>query len=127
VIELKMVSSMAKKAALIAPLLLGALWLWGGPRYALSGAVGLAMALANLWLVARILGVVAENAPQLLLIAALVSFAFGLLGLTGIALALEAADLVFFPVTGFTLVGAHLGLVLWEAPGAYGAVGRARS
>jgi hypothetical protein len=32
---------------------------------------------------------------------------------------LQALDLVSFPVTGFTLVGAHLALVLWEAARAH--------
>jgi hypothetical protein len=119
VIELQMVRRMAYRGLLLSPLIVGGLALWNGTEYAFSGAVGLAMTLGNLWISARIIGGVAERSPKLLLPAAMATFAFGLLLLTGIALALTAADAVYFPVTGFTLIGSHLGLVLWEATGAY--------
>jgi hypothetical protein len=122
-IELAMVRRMTIKAVVAAPLLLASLWLLGGPRYAWSGAVGLVMTLANLWLAARIIGGVAENNPSLLLLAGLAAFGFGLALLTGIAFLLETRELVFFPVTGFVLVGGHLILVLWEASGAHGRAG----
>jgi hypothetical protein len=115
VIELQMVKRMIIKGVVIAPVLVAALWLWNGSEYALSGAVGLAMTLANLWVAGRVIGGVAERNPKLLLAAAMVAFAIGLTGLTLIALALRAADLVYFPVTGITLVVSHLVLVLWEA------------
>ncbi len=122
-IELAMVRRMTIKAVFAAPLLFVTLWALGGPRYAWSGAVGLVMTLANLWLSARIIGGVAENNPSLLLVAGLAAFGFGLALLTGMAFLLETRDLVFFPVTGFVLVGGHLILVLWEASGAYGRAG----
>lgn len=118
-IELQMVRRMILRGAGLAPVVVAGLWVFGGPLWALSGAVGLAMALANLWFSARIIGGVAENNPQLLLPAGMTAFAVGLAVLTGIALALRAADVVFFPVTGLSLIGAHLVLVLWEASGAY--------
>jgi hypothetical protein len=127
VIERDMVRRMILRGLVLAPVLVAALWLWRGPTYGWSGAVGLGLTLANLWLSARIIGGVAETSPQLLMPAALATFALGLLLLTGAALALEAADLVFFPVTGFVLIISHLGLVLWEAAGAYGHVERVRS
>ncbi len=104
---------------MLSPFLVGLLWLFGGPRYAYSGAIGLAMTLVNLWLAARIIGVVAEHNPQLLLAAAMGAFVVGLALLTAVAFALQAADVVHFPVTGLVLIGSHLGLVLWEAPAAY--------
>ena len=122
-IERAMVRRMTMKAVVVAPLLLASLWILGGPRYAWSGAVGLVMTLANLWLAARIIGGVAENNPSLLLLAGLAAFGFGLALLTGIAFLLQTRELVFFPVTGFVLVGGHLILVLWEASGAYGRAG----
>ena len=126
-IERDMVRRMILRGLVLAPVLVAVLWLWRGPTYGWSGAVGLGLTLANLWLSARIIGGVAETSPQLLMPAALATFALGLLLLTGAALALEAADLVFFPVTGFVLIVSHLGLVLWEAAGAYGHVERVRS
>lgn len=114
-----MVRRMIVRGALLTPVVVLTLAAFGGMRWGVSGAVGLAMALANLWFSARIIGGVAENNPQLLLPAAMTAFALGLAILTGIAFALKAADVVFFPVTGLSLIGAHLFLVLWEATGAY--------
>jgi hypothetical protein len=119
VIELQMVRRMTLRGLAVAPLLVGALWLWRGSLYGVSGAAGLIMTLANLWLAAHIIGRVAESSPHLLLPAALASFALGLLVLTGAGYVLQASDVVSFPVTGFTLIGSHLGLVLWEASSAY--------
>jgi hypothetical protein len=119
VIELGMVHRMLRRGALAAPLLVAVLALTGGMRTALSGAVGLALALVNLWLAGRIIGGVAENNPSLLMGAAFVALGAGLALLTGLALALQALDLVSFRVAGFTLVGAHIALVLWEAARAY--------
>jgi hypothetical protein len=122
VIERDMVRRMILRGLVLAPVIVAALWLWRGQTYAWSGAIGLALTLGNLWLSARIIGGVAESSPQLLMPAALATFALGLLLLTAVALALQSADLVFFPVTGFVLIGSHLGLVLWEAAGAYGRI-----
>lgn len=114
-----MVRRMATRALFAGPVVVAALWLWQGSEYALSGAVGIAMTLLNLWLSARIIGKVAENNPQMLMPAALATFALGLMLLTAIAFVLRSMDAIAFPVTGFVLIGSHLGLVLWEAAGAH--------
>jgi hypothetical protein len=119
VIELQMVRRMTLRALMIAPVVIGALWIWEGPRYGLSAAIGIALTILNLMLSGRIIGGVAEKNPQLLMPAALATFMLGLMVLTGIALALRAIDQVYFPVTGFVLIGSHLLVVLWEAVGAY--------
>lgn len=115
-----MTRRITKRALVLAPVLLVALFLWNGPAWAFSGFVGFAMSLGNLWLAAWIIGGVAENNPKLLLPVGMATFALGLLLLTGIAFALQMFDVVVFPVTGFVLIGSHLVLVLWEAAGAYG-------
>jgi hypothetical protein len=119
-IELQMVRRMIVRGLWLAPVVIATLWIFEGPKWALSAAVGLAMTLANLWLAAWIIGGVAEKTPQLLLPAAFAALGLGLLLLAALAFGLKAADLVYFPVTGFVLVGSHLLLVLWEAAGAYG-------
>jgi hypothetical protein len=119
VVEVQMVRGMIRRSLYVAPALVAALWIWNGSEWALSGAVGLAMTLVNLLLAARIIGSVAENTPRLLLPAAMVALTLGLAVLTGITFALKAMDVVYFPVTGITLVGTHLLLVLWEGAGAY--------
>lgn len=115
-----MVRRMVRRGLLVAPLVVVVLTAFGGLRYGVSAAAGLAMTLLNLWLSARIIGGVAEHNPDLLLPAGLATFTLGLVLLTVISLGLRAADLVYFPVTGLVLIGSHLLLVLWEAAGAYG-------
>ena len=119
VIELQMVRRMIKRGLLLAPFLVLALGVWEGYDYAISGGVGIAMTIGNLWLSAVIIGGVAERSPQLLMPAALLTFALGLALLVLVAVGLRELDFIYFPVTGFVLIGAHLGLVLWEASGAY--------
>lgn len=116
-IELQMVRRMTLHALALAPLIVGALWLWGGSRYGLSAAIGIAMTILNLYLSGLIIGRVADTKPQLLMPAALATFMLGLLVLTGIAVLLRSTDAVNFPVTGFVLIGSHLAVVLWEAAG----------
>ena len=118
-IELQMVRRMALRALTVAPVVIGGLWFWGGSEYGLSAAMGIAMTILNLWLSGRIIGGVAERSPHLLMPAALASFMLGLLVLTGIALMLRGVDEVYFPVTGFVLIGSHLLVVLWEAGSAH--------
>jgi hypothetical protein len=56
---------------------------------------------------------------MLLLIAAMVAFTLGLALLAGVAFGLQALEIVYFPVVGFTLIGTHMVLVLAEAGSAY--------
>ena len=118
-IELRMVYRMVRKGALIAPLVVLPFFIWGGAEAGVSALIGIAMALFNLLLSARIIGGVAENKPGMLLPAAMIAFMLGLGILTAIAFGLEALDFVTFKITGLVLIGTHLGLVLWEAAGAY--------
>lgn len=124
-IELGMVRRMARRAVAVSPAVVlvvaGFAFVRGENAlvWGVSAAIGLALTIGNLWLSARIIGGVAENNPNLLLPAAMISFMLGLGVLTGIAFLLKATAFIFFPVTGFTLIGAHLVLVLWEAAGAY--------
>ena len=119
-IEMRIAAGMVRRGLLLAPVLGACLWLWGGPLYAWSGIVGLGMALLNLWASARLIGGVADRNPQLLMAVGLATFVLGLALLTGIALILNAMDLVIFQVTGACLIGSHLILVLWEASGGSG-------
>ena len=117
-----MVRRMAMRALWIAPIVIGATSIFGGVRYGVSAAAGLAMTVGNLLFSGRIIGGVAEKTPQLLLPVGLAAFALGLLLLTGVMFALQAIDIVYIPVTGFVLIGSHLLLVLWEAASSHGRV-----
>ena len=118
-IELGMVGRMIRRGLLAAPLVVLGLWLWAGNEAALSGVLGMGVALFNLWLTARVIGGVADTSPQLLLVAGLVAFGLSLGLVAAIASAVRAIDVVSFPVAGLTLIATHLGLVLWEAARAF--------
>ena len=122
-----MVKRMMRRALYLAPAIVLALGIAGGWTWALSAAVGVALTVGNLWLAARIIGGVAENNPSLLLVGAMAAFTLGLAILTGIAFALKQIDSIYFPVTGFVLIGSHLVLVLLEAAKAYPVDPRARA
>jgi hypothetical protein len=118
-IEAQMVRRMAIRGLLLAPLIVLALGIAGGWLWAASAAIGVAMTVGNLWLSGRLIGSVAESSPHMLLPIGLVTFTVGLLLLTLVSLGLKAAGAIYFPVTGFVLVGTHLLLVLTEAGIAY--------
>jgi hypothetical protein len=118
-IEAQMVRRMALRGLILAPFVVGALGAWGGWLWAFSAAVGLALTIGNLWLAGRLIGGVAESSPHMLLPIGLVTFTVGLLLLTLVSVGLKAAGAIYFPVTGFVLIGTHLVLVLTEAGVAY--------
>ena len=118
-IELQMVKRMIVRGLYLAPILIAGLWLWNGFEYAFSGAVGLGLTLLNLFLAAQVIGRVAENSPRLLLPAAMVAFTLGLAVVTAISFVLKSTGTIYFPVTGFSLIGSHLLVVGWEAAGSY--------
>lgn len=121
-----MVRRMIVRGLYLAPVLVVALWLWAGPHFAFSGAAGLALTLVNLVFAAAVIGKVAETAPRMLVVAAMVAFTIGLAIVTGVSFVLKTTGAVFFPVTGFTLIATHLLLVLWEAVAGRGTESTAR-
>ena len=114
-----MVGRMTKRGIVLAGLVALVLLVLQGPFYAASSLVGAALTVGNLWLAARLIGATAEKNPQMLLPVGLATFMLGLLLVTAISALLSMTDLIYFPATGFTLIGLHLALVLWEASGAY--------
>jgi hypothetical protein len=114
-IELAIVRHMIVRGALLAPILVVVLLAVEGPEAALSGAIGLGMTLVLLWLSGRIIGGLAENRPDLLMVGAMVAMVVSLAG-AGVALvALERVDFVDFRVAALTLVVSYLVLIIWEA------------
>ncbi|HZK51206.1 MAG TPA: hypothetical protein VFD47_06555 [Actinomycetota bacterium] len=114
-IELAIVQHMIKRGALLAPVLIVVLLALEGLEAAGAGAIGLGLALLLLWLSGRIIGGLAENRPDLLMVGAMVAMAVSLVG-AGVALvALERVDFVDFRVAAITLVTSYLVLIIWEA------------
>lgn len=110
-----MVHRMIRRGLLLAPVIVVALALAGGLPWAFSSAIGIALTLINLWIAGRIIGGVAENAPQMLMPAGMAALLAGMLVITGVAVGLKRIDYLEFAVTGITLVALHSVLVTWEA------------
>ena len=110
-----MVRRMVVRGLLLTPVVALVLLALTGVDGALAGAIGLVLTVLNLWLGGRILGGLAENRPDLLLVGAMVALvvAFALTG--GALIALEQVDFIDFQVAAITLVASHLVLVTWEA------------
>ena len=114
-----MVRRMIRRGLLFAPLVIALLWVVGGPEYALSAAVGIALTVVNLWLAGRIIGGLAENRPELLVVGGIGALAAGM-GLVIVSLlVLRSVEFLDLTVAGLVLIGSHLGVVLWEAADAF--------
>jgi hypothetical protein len=118
-IELAMVRRMIRRGLLLAPIVIAALAAFGGMEWGLSAAIGMAFAIFNLWLTARLIGGMAENRPELLSAAGFAAFILTLALLAVVAIVIKKIESLDFPVTGLVLIGAHLTLVVWEAADAF--------
>ena len=114
-----MVRRMIRRGLLFAPLVIGILWAAGGPPYAVSAAAGIALTLLNLWLAGRIIGGLAENRPDLLVVGAIAALAVGMGLVVAGLLVLRGIEYIDLTVAGIVLIGSHLGVVVWEAAGAF--------
>jgi hypothetical protein len=105
---------MVKKAALVGPVLIVVFGLIWGLDGAFSTAYGLAIVVANFVLAAAMLSYAGRISPGFLMGAALFGY---LIRLTLIFLAIwlvkEASWVELVPM-GLTIIGTHLGLLLWE-------------
>ncbi|HZN12965.1 MAG TPA: ATP synthase subunit I [Acidimicrobiales bacterium] len=114
-VEKEIVTDMARRAAYAAPVIVivaGAIW---GGRGALSAAYALGLVLLNFALSATILTRAAKMSPNATMAAVLGGFLFRMtLVAVAIALVNDAGWVSRLPL-GLTVVGTHLGLLMWEA------------
>jgi len=105
---------LVKKAAMVGPVLIVVFGLIWGLDGALSTAYGLALVVANFLLAAAMLSYAGRISPGFLMGAALFGY---LIRLTLIFLAIwlvkEAPWVELVPM-GLTIIGTHLGLLMWE-------------
>ena len=112
-----MVQRMVKRGALLAPFVVAFFLLFAGSDGAAASAIGVALALGNLWASGRVIGGVAENAAHLLLPAAMLMLIFSLVLVTIAGAVMTRTDVLDFTITGLVFLGLHLTLVVWEAAG----------
>jgi hypothetical protein len=113
-IERDIAVDLAKKAALVSPIVVIALGIWRGPDAALGAFLALALVVANFLASAAILGWAARRAPHALAGVAMLSFLGRLVIITIIGAGIKQLDFVDFTVFGITLVISYLALLFWE-------------
>lgn len=118
-IELTMVRRMTRRGLVLALPALAALYLAGGAELAVSAAAGIALTLANLWLAGRVIGGIAENRPDLLVVGGMAALAVGMGLVVGGLIALRAIDFFDLAVSGLVLIATHFVVVVWEAYDAF--------
>ena len=114
-IELEMMRRMIRRGLLLAPVVLAALLILGGVDYMVSGAIGIAITLFNLWLAGRLIGGLAENRPELMMVGAMAALLLNLVVVVIAGVTLKRVDYLDFPTLGVTLISLHLVVVTWEA------------
>ena len=115
-VESRIALDIAKKAAIVTPIVVIALGIWRGPEAALAGLLAFALVIGNFLLSAAIIGWAARTMPHALTGVALLSFLVRLALITAIGAAVKAADVVDWPVFGITLIVSYVGLLFWELP-----------
>jgi hypothetical protein len=115
-VESRIALDIAKKAAIVTPIVVIALGVWRGPEAALAGLLAFALVIGNFLLSAAIIGWAARTMPHALTGVALLSFLVRLALITAIGAAVKAADVVDWPVFGITLIVLYVGLLFWELP-----------
>ena len=113
-IERGIASDLAKKAAIVTPIVVIGLGVWRGPDAALGAFLALALVVVNFFASAAILGWTAKHAPHALAGVAMLSFLGRLVIITIIGAGIKQLDIVDFPVFAITLVVSYLALLFWE-------------
>ena len=114
-VERQIVADMARRAALIAPAVVLVASLAAGTRGALSALYALAIVLVNFALSAAVLTRASKMSPTAIMAAVLGGFLVRMtLVAVAIALVNDAGWVSRLPL-GLTVVGTHLGLLVWEA------------
>ncbi len=113
-VESQIARDLARRAALVTPLVALVIGLWRGPDAALAVVFALGLLVGNFLLSAWILGYVARQNPDLLMGVTLFSFVFRLILITVIGLGIKELDLVDWPVFCITLIIGYFVLLVWE-------------
>jgi hypothetical protein len=112
-VEREVALDLVRHGLYIAPAIVLAAWLWRGTDGAAAAALGIGVVVCNFLSSAVLLGWAARRSPTLLAVCAFGGF-FVRMAIILVVLFL-AQDLVDEVILAITLVGSHLGLLIWEA------------
>jgi hypothetical protein len=113
-IELRIALDLARRAAIVAPVVMLGAGLWRGLDAAGAVALAVVVVVTNWIVAAALLGWAARKAPNLLMGVALFGFIGRLALLTAIGAGIKALDVVDWPVFCGTLLVTYGGLLVWE-------------
>jgi hypothetical protein len=113
-VERQVAFDMARRSLFVAPVLIGVAGAIWGVHGAISAAVGLALAVANLIVAAALLSWAARVSLVAMAAVALGGYIARLALLTVVVFAIRHQPWVSWIPLTFTLVIAHLGLLIWE-------------
>ena len=113
-VERQVAFDMARRALFAAPVVVGVASVFWGLHGGISAAFGLALAVGNLLLAAAMLSWAARVSLVVMAATALGGYILRLVVLTGIIFAIRHDSWVSWIPLAFTLVIAHLGLLIWE-------------
>ena len=105
---------LARRAALIAPLVLLVTGLGWGAAGAVSAAIGLALVAVNFLVAARLMAWSAQQGGSVVLATVLGGYVLRLAVLLGAVLALQQVSWLNIPVLVVTLAVTHIALLTWE-------------
>jgi hypothetical protein len=112
-VEREVAFDLFKHGLYIAPAVVLAAWLWRGPDGAAAAFLGLGVVVCNFLVAALVMGWAARRGPTWIAACAFGGF-FVRMAIILVVLFL-ARDVVDEVILAITLVGAHLGLLIWEA------------
>jgi hypothetical protein len=113
-IELRIALDLARRAAIVAPIVIIALGVWRGLDAAAGAALALLVLVVNWLIAAASLGWAARNNPNLLMGVALFGFIGRLALITAVGAGIKALDIVDWPVFCGVLLAGYAGLLVWE-------------
>jgi hypothetical protein len=113
-VEMKIAVDLAKRAVIVAPIVMVGVGIWRGWDAVAAVALAVAIVVVN-WLVAAwSLAWAARTNPNLLMGVALFGFIARLALITGIGVGIKELDIVDWPVFCGALLLAYGGLLIWE-------------
>jgi hypothetical protein len=114
-VERDIAVDMVKRGLLVSPAVVLVAGLIRGVDGAVSAAIAIALVLCNFLVAAISVSKAAEISNNAAGIAAAISYVVRLGVIVGALFVLKNVAWIDFPTLGFTLIGAHLGLLTWEA------------
>lgn len=114
--EREVARDLARRALIVAPVVVLGAGLWSGWGGAAGAALGMAVVAANFWMLAKLMAVGAKAGGTAVAFGALLGYALLLIFITLFAVLLRSVSFVDLPSFVVTIAFAHLGLIFAEMP-----------